>query len=100
MYKHFTYRVFFKFHLIVGVEESIVNALYRLRITDQLFKSYVLHEWCVHNRHFNAYYEVKFKKHPVYLRVYLIQIIICMTREEMTQHCTLAIIKVAFYKQF
>jgi ribonuclease HIII len=29
---------FFKFHLIVGVEESIVNALYRLRITDQLFK--------------------------------------------------------------
>jgi hypothetical protein len=31
---------FFKFHLIVGVEESIMNALYRLRITDQLFKSY------------------------------------------------------------
>jgi hypothetical protein len=29
---------FFKFHLIVGVEESIVNALYRLRITDQLLK--------------------------------------------------------------
>jgi hypothetical protein len=28
---------FFKFHRI-GVEESIVNALYRLRITDQLFK--------------------------------------------------------------
>jgi hypothetical protein len=24
---------------VVGVEESIVNALYRLRITDQLFKS-------------------------------------------------------------
>jgi hypothetical protein len=40
--------VFFKFHLIVGVEESIVNALYGLRITDQLFKSDVLHEWCVH----------------------------------------------------
>jgi hypothetical protein len=55
-------RYFFKFHLIVGVEESIVNALYRLWITDQLFKSYVLHEWCVHNRLFNAYYEVKFKK--------------------------------------
>jgi hypothetical protein len=35
---------FFKFHLIVGVEESIVNALCRLRITDQLFKSYVLQE--------------------------------------------------------
>jgi hypothetical protein len=31
-------RCFFKFHLVVGVEESIVNALYRLRITDQLFK--------------------------------------------------------------
>jgi hypothetical protein len=40
------------------------NTLYRLRITDQLFKSYVLHEWCVHNRLFNAYYEVKFKKTP------------------------------------
>jgi hypothetical protein len=54
--------VFFKFHLIVGVEESIVNALYRFRIADQLFKSYLLHEWCVHNRLFNAYYEVKLKK--------------------------------------
>jgi hypothetical protein len=54
----------FKFHLIVGVEESIVNALYKLRITDQLFKSYVLHEWCVHNRLLNGYYEVKFKKTP------------------------------------
>jgi hypothetical protein len=34
--------VFFKFHLIVGVEVSIVNALYSfsLRITDYLFKSY------------------------------------------------------------
>jgi hypothetical protein len=59
------YRVFFfKFHLIVAVEESIVKALYRLRITDQLFKSYVLHVWCVHNRLFNAHYEVKFKKTP------------------------------------
>jgi hypothetical protein len=27
-----------------------------------MFKSYVLHEWCVHNVLFNAYYEVKFKK--------------------------------------
>jgi hypothetical protein len=26
---------FCKFHLIVGVEESTVNALYRVRITDQ-----------------------------------------------------------------
>jgi hypothetical protein len=32
--------VFFKFGVEVGVEVSIVNALYRLRITDQLFKSY------------------------------------------------------------
>jgi hypothetical protein len=31
---------FFKFHLIVGAEVSIVNALYSLRITDYLFKSY------------------------------------------------------------
>jgi hypothetical protein len=31
---------FFKFGVEVGVEVSIVNALYRLRITDQLFKSY------------------------------------------------------------
>jgi hypothetical protein len=30
--------VFFKFHLVVGVVELIVNALYRLRITDQIFK--------------------------------------------------------------
>jgi hypothetical protein len=50
-----------KFGVEAGVELSIVNGLYRLRITDQLFKSYVLHEWCVHNRLFNAY-EVKLKK--------------------------------------
>jgi hypothetical protein len=31
---------FFKFGVEVGVELSIVNALYRLRITDQLIKSY------------------------------------------------------------
>jgi hypothetical protein len=31
---------FFKFGVEVGVEPSIVNALYRLRITNQLFKSY------------------------------------------------------------
>jgi hypothetical protein len=30
----------FKFGVEVGIELSIVNALYRLRITDQLFKSY------------------------------------------------------------
>jgi hypothetical protein len=32
---------FFKFGVEVGIEQSIVNALHRLRITDQLFKSYV-----------------------------------------------------------
>jgi hypothetical protein len=52
--------VFFKF----GVEESIVNALYGLRITDQLFKSYALHEWCDLNRLSNAYFDAKFKKTP------------------------------------
>jgi hypothetical protein len=31
---------FFKFGVEAGVELSIVNALYRLRITDQLFKSH------------------------------------------------------------
>jgi hypothetical protein len=31
----------FKFILKVGIEKSIVNALYGLRITDELFKSYV-----------------------------------------------------------
>jgi hypothetical protein len=31
---------FLKFGVEVGVEVSIVNALYRLRIADQLFQSY------------------------------------------------------------
>jgi hypothetical protein len=44
----------FKFILKVGVEESIVDAL---RITDLT----LLHEWCVHNRLFNASFEDKFK---------------------------------------
>jgi MFS superfamily sulfate permease-like transporter len=47
---------FFKFGVEVGVELSIVNALYRLRITDQLFKSYS------YNRLSNAYFDAKFKK--------------------------------------
>jgi hypothetical protein len=58
----------FKFILIVGVEESIVN----VPITDQLFKSNLIFcvvcvvtlktdEWCVHNRRFNANFEDKFK---------------------------------------
>jgi hypothetical protein len=47
----------------------MVNALYRLRITDQLFKSYALHEWCDLNRLFNAYFDAKLKKNTfiVYL---------------------------------
>jgi hypothetical protein len=49
----------FKFGVEVGVELSIVNALYRLRITDQL-----LHEWCDLNRLSNAYFDAKFKKTP------------------------------------
>jgi hypothetical protein len=55
---------FFKFGVEVGVELSIVNALYRLRITDQLFKSYALHQWCDLNRLSNAYFDAKFKKQP------------------------------------
>jgi hypothetical protein len=52
--------VFFKFGVEVGVELSIVNA----RITDQLFKSYALHEWRDLNRLSNAYFDAKFKKTP------------------------------------
>jgi hypothetical protein len=44
----------------------MVNALYRLRITDQLFKSYALHEWCDLNRLSNAYFDAKFKKNTLY----------------------------------
>jgi hypothetical protein len=53
---------FLKFGVEVGVEGSIVNALYRLRITDQLFKSTLLHEWCDLNRLSNAYFDARFKK--------------------------------------
>jgi hypothetical protein len=55
---------FFKF----GVEVSFVNALYRLRIRDQLFKSYAFTrvEWCDINRLSNAYFDAKFKKTPLY----------------------------------
>jgi hypothetical protein len=56
--------VFFKFGVEVGVELSFVNALYRLRITNQLFKSYALHDWCDLNRLSNAYFDAKFKKTP------------------------------------
>jgi hypothetical protein len=55
---------FLKFGVEVGVEGSIVNALYRLRITDQLFKSTLLHEWCDLNRLSNAYFDARFKKTP------------------------------------
>jgi hypothetical protein len=55
---------FFKFGVEVGVEVSIVNALYSLRITDQLFKEglnlTLLHEWCDLNRLSNAYFDAKF----------------------------------------
>jgi uncharacterized membrane protein len=44
---------FFKFGVEVGVEVSIVNALYRLRISDQLFKSYAFTR-VVRSRSFNA----------------------------------------------
>jgi hypothetical protein len=60
---------FFKFGVEVGVELSIVNELYRLRITDQLFKSYALHEWCDLNRLSNAYFDAKFKKTPFTLKM-------------------------------
>jgi hypothetical protein len=53
---------FFKFGVEVGVELSIVNAPYRLRIRDQLFKSYVLHEWCALNQLSNVYFDAKLKK--------------------------------------
>jgi hypothetical protein len=55
---------FFKFGVEVGGELSIVNALYRLRITDQLFNLTLLHEWCALNRLSNAYFDAKFKKTP------------------------------------
>jgi hypothetical protein len=60
---------FFKCGVEVGVELSIVNALYRLRITDQLFKSYALHQWCDLNRLSNAYFDAKFKKTALYSTV-------------------------------
>jgi hypothetical protein len=67
---YFDYRLyngcFFKFGVEVGVERtSIVNALYRLRITE-LFKSYPFTrvEWCDLNRLSNAYFDAKFKKTP------------------------------------
>jgi hypothetical protein len=60
-------RMFFLNCTSVGVEESIVNALHRLRTNHGSAVSiYVLHEWCVHSRLFNAYCEVKFKKHPIH----------------------------------
>jgi hypothetical protein len=47
------------FILKVGVEESIVNALYGSRIS--YLNLTFLHEWCVHNRLFNDNFEDKFK---------------------------------------
>jgi hypothetical protein len=74
-----------KFHLKVGVEKSIVNAP-RItdQITDQLFKAnrtfcvvYVFtlqirdplsvpNLWCIHNRLFNANFEIELKKNTRY----------------------------------
>jgi hypothetical protein len=56
--------VFFKFGVEVGVELSIVNALYRLRITDQRLNLTFLHEWCDLNRLSNPYFDAKFQKTP------------------------------------
>jgi hypothetical protein len=58
----FGVEVLFRYMVEVGIELSIVNALYRLRITDQLIKSYALYEWCALNRLSNAYFDAKFKK--------------------------------------
>jgi hypothetical protein len=59
--------VFFKFHHNLGVEEWIVDTLYGLRNTDQLFKYYALTRVVrsLLRRLFNAYFEVKFKKHLI-----------------------------------
>jgi hypothetical protein len=51
----------FKFPVKAGVEESIVNAL---RITGSgisCLNLTFLHEWCVHNRLFNATFDRKVK---------------------------------------
>jgi hypothetical protein len=83
---------FLKFHLKVGVEESIVNAP---RITtDHRFKSNLTFcivcvftletdEWSVHNQLFNAYFEAKFKKkHPIQYTYLLIQPFKCWLRDD------------------
>jgi hypothetical protein len=61
---------FFKFGVEVGVELSIVNAPYRLRIRDQLFKSYVLHPWCALNQLSNVYFDAKFKKKTLFILLF------------------------------
>jgi hypothetical protein len=83
---------FLKFHLKVGVEESIVNAP---RITtDHGFKSNLTFcvvcvftletdEWCVHNQLFNAYFEAKLKKKKTPDTIYLlIQPFKCWLRDD------------------
>jgi hypothetical protein len=65
--KHNVTGVFFKFGVKVGVELSIVNAVYRLRITDQLFKSYaftrVVRSQSTLQRLLRR--QIKKKKHPL-----------------------------------
>jgi hypothetical protein len=51
----------FKFIFKVSVEDSIVNASYGLRITDQLFKSYVFYTSGASQSTFNANSDRKLK---------------------------------------
>jgi hypothetical protein len=57
-----------RFDLKVDSEESIVNAnqLFQSNLTFCVVCVFTLQtdEWCVHNRLFNANFEVKFKKTP------------------------------------
>jgi hypothetical protein len=50
----------------VGVEESIVNALYRLGITDQLFKSYFLQSGVFTMYSSTLTTRRNLKKHPIH----------------------------------
>jgi hypothetical protein len=53
---------FLKFGVEVGDELSIVNPLYRLRIS--CLNLTLLHEWCDLNRLSKAYFDATFKKTP------------------------------------
>jgi hypothetical protein len=64
--------VFFKFGVEVGVELSIVNALYRLRITDQLFKSYAFIRVVTSIDSPTPTSMPNLKKHPLYVFVFVL----------------------------